>query len=901
MSLSRRRRRWTFAQAVFDEVAWTLTVDGRAVELEGKPLQVLMELLLHAGETLTRDELLDAVWPDVNVVEASLTTAISKLRRALNDGDATLIETVPKIGYRLTAPVAVEHDTAPPAPRFAFQPGDAVPGRPQWKLEAALGDAGTQDVWRAAHEKSGERRIFKFADSADRLAALRREVTIFRVLKAAAGTAHTGIEILEWNFETRPYWIESRDAGQDLRRALETLDPDAQAEDVRRTLAVQLCRAVAAAHDAGVLHEDLKPSNILVAVDQEGTPVVRLADFGNGRLLDAALLGRLNISGDIDPEALDGERSGTRAYMAPELFAGAPPSVQSDIYALGLIVLQLVTRNFDLTFAPGWEDAVADDLLREDVNAASASDPQARLRDAAELALRLESLEERRAAREARRAEAERLAALEALEARRRARRPAVIAAGIALTVGVLGAAGGGLAALQQRNEARQALALSEASYAFLADEILASPDPTQASQADEPLVTAVLRAANTIDARFSEQPLIAARLHASLAKAFDQRSDYANAFRFYQAADRQFRRGGGEDSDGAVINQLQWATAEALSTREGGLASAQARLAALEPRITATAADDELRFWWASAKAHIALVQSDAEEAQAQFAAAKDYAEAHPERFTPVQRLNIAQRHAFMLLRMGDGAGAEPVFRTLSTQMAALRGVDHPDTLLLRLNLAQSLMIQHRHEAALEQMNALLPVMERRLGRDHRHTLLLLAARQQSLGSLGLYREAAADGDRVWRAAEAKDGPASFAAIAGRTDTGISECRAGNTDVGLANVRAAHGTTTASGLGGPALEQAVRAALADCLVMAGRHREAEALIAGIEPRLVAQLVGDANWDATLSLLQAEIAWAGGRLDEARRLLASSRPGLSGNRDRFLVQRQERLTAALRG
>ena len=491
-----------------------------------------MELLLHAGETLTRDELLDAVWPDVNVVEASLTTAISKLRRALNDGDATLIETVPKIGYRLTAPVAVQHDTAPPAPRFAFQPGDAVPGRPQWKLEAALGDAGTQDVWRAAHEKSGERRIFKFADSADRLAALRREVTIFRVLKAAAGTAHPGIEILEWNFETRPYWIESRDAGQDLRRALETLDPDAQAEEVRRALAVQLCRAVAAAHDAGVLHEDLKPSNILVAVDQEGTPVVRLADFGNGRLLDAALLGRLNISGDIDPETLDGERSGTRAYMAPELFAGAPPSVQSDIYALGLIVLQLVTRNFDLTFAPGWEDAVADDLLREDVNAASASDPQARLRDAAELALRLESLEERRAAREARRAEAERLAALEALEARRRARRPAMIAAGVALTLGVLGAAGGGLAALQQRNEARQALALSEASYAFLADEILASPDPTQASQADEPLVTAVLRAAITIDARFNEQPLIAARLHASLAKAFDQRSDYANAFR---------------------------------------------------------------------------------------------------------------------------------------------------------------------------------------------------------------------------------------------------------------------------------------------------------------------------------------------------------------------------------
>ena len=78
----RRRRRWRFADAVFDEAAWTLSVAGRSVELEGKPLQVLHELLLSAGEAVTKAELLDAVWPGVHVVEASLTTAVSKLRGA---------------------------------------------------------------------------------------------------------------------------------------------------------------------------------------------------------------------------------------------------------------------------------------------------------------------------------------------------------------------------------------------------------------------------------------------------------------------------------------------------------------------------------------------------------------------------------------------------------------------------------------------------------------------------------------------------------------------------------------------------------------------------------------------------------------------------------------------------
>jgi DNA-binding winged helix-turn-helix (wHTH) protein len=119
MADRRQGRRWRFASAVFDEVTWSLTVDGQPAPVEGKPLELLHELLLHAGELVTKDELLEAVWPDVSVVEASLPTAVLKLRRALkDDGEGPpIIETAPRFGYRLAAAVEMEV----PAPRLAVE------------------------------------------------------------------------------------------------------------------------------------------------------------------------------------------------------------------------------------------------------------------------------------------------------------------------------------------------------------------------------------------------------------------------------------------------------------------------------------------------------------------------------------------------------------------------------------------------------------------------------------------------------------------------------------------------------------------------------------------------------------------------------------------------------------
>jgi len=94
---------WQFGECEFDELRYELRVGGIVTEIEAKPLEVLHQLLRRAPEVVRKEELLETVWPGVLVVDASLATAVSKLRKAL--GDESLIKTVPRIGYRLSVPV----------------------------------------------------------------------------------------------------------------------------------------------------------------------------------------------------------------------------------------------------------------------------------------------------------------------------------------------------------------------------------------------------------------------------------------------------------------------------------------------------------------------------------------------------------------------------------------------------------------------------------------------------------------------------------------------------------------------------------------------------------------------------------------------------------------------------
>ena len=107
--------------------------DGQPVQLEPKAMALLVYLAQHAGRTISREQLFAAVWPDVIVSDDTLTQAVTKLRKAFRDDakNSRYIQTVPKAGYRLTAPVRFTPDdaTAPQADSRR---------RLQWGLIAAL-------------------------------------------------------------------------------------------------------------------------------------------------------------------------------------------------------------------------------------------------------------------------------------------------------------------------------------------------------------------------------------------------------------------------------------------------------------------------------------------------------------------------------------------------------------------------------------------------------------------------------------------------------------------------------------------------------------------------------------------------------------------------------------------
>ena len=93
-------------------------------------------------------------------------------------------------------------------------------------------------------------------------------------------------------------------------------------------ICLELCGALSAVHEAGLLHGDIKAHNVMRAVDGR----IVLMDFGAGReLADSSL------------------PSGTPAYLAPEILAGKPATIRSDIYSLGVLLFHLVTGAYPVT------------------------------------------------------------------------------------------------------------------------------------------------------------------------------------------------------------------------------------------------------------------------------------------------------------------------------------------------------------------------------------------------------------------------------------------------------------------------------------------------------------------------------------------------------------------------
>jgi len=433
-------RLWHFANCEFNELRLELRVNGKPVELELKPLDLLLHLLRRAGAVVTKQELLEAVWPGLMVVDGSLATAMSKLRGAIGDENSSVVQTVPRVGYRLAVPVRSKPITDSGSwAELCLKTGDTVPGREHWRFVRALDVSKSSEVWLAEHPKTHELRVFKFASNEARLKALKREVTVSRFLRQFLDNRPEFVHILEWNLESQPYFLESEYGGLNLAAWTESHSGLSNIPmETRVRLLADVAQAVAAAHTAGVLHKDLKPANILVISADISKWQVKVADFGSASLVEPSRLRALGIT-NLGLTQTGGPQSpsltGTLMYLAPEVLSGQRPTAASDVYALGVMLYQLVAGDFRKPLSPGWEADIVDPIIREDIAQAACGDPARRLTSAAELSERLLSIDRRRIERGQR----DQARVLQQLAERKREqarlRRPWVLVAGMAVLV----------------------------------------------------------------------------------------------------------------------------------------------------------------------------------------------------------------------------------------------------------------------------------------------------------------------------------------------------------------------------------------------------------------------------------------------------------------------------------
>src|SRR5436190_7758308 len=859
-------RLWRFADYEFDELRHELRVKGKPAELESKPLELLLQLLLHAGEVVTKEELLKSVWPDVMVVDGSLATAVSKLRKVMGDEDHPAIVTVPRVGYRLAVPVYCKSVAAAAGPELGFKAGDLVPAREQWRLTRPLERSGSSEAWIAENPKTREERVFKFASDGVRLKGLKREITVSRFLRESLGERPEFVRILEWNFESAPFFLESEYAGPNLAEWAERQGGLAKIPlGIRLQLVTDVAKAVAWAHGIGVLHKDLKPANILVVPAKAGAGwQIKIADFGSASLFDPSRLQALGITNlgftqTVSPE--NGSLTGTLMYLAPEVLAGQSPSASSDVYALGVLLYQFLVGDFRKPLAAGWEAEIQNPLLREDVAEAASGDPAKRMSSAADLAERLLTLDQRRARRDELETTKLRAQVAERKLAEARARRPWVVLAVIALAAGLGVSFTLYRRAARERDHASRQTAIATSINQFLSDDLLGRSNPFLSGKATESLTDAIKQASPSIDHQFKDEPLVAARLHQTIARALDNRTDYPDARGEYEHAAALFREVDGELSQDAIIVELQRTAAEARSYQKDSQPLAKSILAQQEALIAKLPHPrSDVPVWLASARGMVALIDNNAKAAAENFQSAVEKAAVLPA-FDESARLTFKQRLGFSYIRLGEGAKAEQTFRELIPAFVRVSGPDNPNVLRVRLNLAQAYMIQNKHAEAVREANAIYPDFVTHLGPDHELTMQLLTTRAQSEGSLGMWNDAVRDDMAIHDLAVKKQGPLSFFAVATLSDASQAMCRSGQFAEGEANSRKAY---EASGKAfGPkaGLTGGVAATLATCLIGLGRLDEASKLLEQIDIPTVTQLAGDADWGAGVTLMQAQIAF----------------------------------------
>jgi serine/threonine protein kinase len=374
-----------------DPLAGELHKSGRKILLQEQPFQVLLMLLEHRGEVVTREEIRKRLWPNDTIVEFehSISSAMNRLRQALADSadNPHYIETVARRGYRLMVQVewAGAAQSAEQTPTEHASRQDATPQEikfrdrsltgtkvSHYRVLEILGGGEMGVVYKAEDLTLGRRVALKFLpeELASDPVALER---FGREARAASALEHPNIcPIYEFGeHEGQPFIVMQLLEGETLRERIAHLPiphsshSDANCAGPRKgpfgtvqllDVAIQVADGLEAAHQKGIIHRDIKPGNIFITARGE----TKILDYGLAKVIDISEEDPNGSSGQ-DGHATHSQKGsstlavsnprltrtgtaiGTAAYMSPEQVRNEPLDARTDLFSFGVVLYEMAS------------------------------------------------------------------------------------------------------------------------------------------------------------------------------------------------------------------------------------------------------------------------------------------------------------------------------------------------------------------------------------------------------------------------------------------------------------------------------------------------------------------------------------------------------------------------------
>jgi eukaryotic-like serine/threonine-protein kinase len=351
---------------------YELRRSGRVLKLERIPMEILLLLLERKGQLVSRERIVERVWGKGVFLDTdnSINNAIRKIRQVLKDDPEhpRFIQTVLGRGYVFVAstiesdPESAQTEVPAPPPASESLIGQRIV---DYRILLLLGGGGMGVVYKAEDLRLGRPVAMKFlpgelAADAGAFERLKREA------RAASVLDHPNIcSIYQLGeHEGRPFIVMQLLEGETLRDWINRGAQETTASRLPKLLdlAIQITDGLEAAHRKGIIHRDIKPTNIFVTSRGQA----KILDFGVAKFVepgdqpDNEVQESASFPGSDPSLTKTGVSMGTPSYLSPEQVRREKLDTRTDLFSFGLVLYEMATvqRAFSGDTAPVIREAV---------------------------------------------------------------------------------------------------------------------------------------------------------------------------------------------------------------------------------------------------------------------------------------------------------------------------------------------------------------------------------------------------------------------------------------------------------------------------------------------------------------------------------------------------------------